>query len=457
VSDDQPNISSCGMSSDDPLILPSTLSDIFVYRWVESIVDTFVDMRVHLQSENQFRLKLSHLFVRSRYLKRKLERGIPNLFYASEAFYFAEQYLLCLKNAMSISENNASHSEESASLSFIMSQARKMLNGLISNLTSTDRTTLTQELLVTANVIFCTLSTAGTSLMKRTKRINDLFVDEAAAATEPQICIPFHLRPERMLAVGDHMQLPSTVMSRCAANLGLDKSLHERLISDCGKDHKMLETQYRMKPEISVFPSTQFYGGKISNGANVACVKYGREAVLYEAGNPYTFLQVAGSEKQSFGGSYSNMDEAKAVIKVISMIRNASLKTTSKGTIGWDMPERVRIITFYQGQVSLIRRLLQQKGFGRILVATVDSSQGCEADVVILSFVRSNNKKGSVRHTTGFLCDDRRLNVAMTRARFQLICIGNILGTISTAGSDTLKAMVADAKSRQCVMSLDSY
>lgn len=247
MSDDQPNISSCGMSSDDPLILPSTLSDIFVYRWVESIVDTFVDMRVHLQSENQFRLKLSHLFVRSRYLKRKLERGIPNLFYASEAFYFAEQYLLCLKNAMSISENNASHSEESASLSFIMSQARKMLNGLISNLTSTDRTTLTQELLVTANVIFCTLSTAGTSLMKRTKRINDLFVDEAAAATEPQICIPFHLRPERMLAVGDHMQLPSTVMSRCAANLGLDKSLHERLISDCGKDHKMLETQYRMK------------------------------------------------------------------------------------------------------------------------------------------------------------------------------------------------------------------
>ena len=59
------------------------------------------------------------------------------------------------------------------------------------------------ELLTTARVIFCTLSTAGSSILKQTRRIDDLLIDEAAAATEPEICIPFHLRPQRMLAVGD--------------------------------------------------------------------------------------------------------------------------------------------------------------------------------------------------------------------------------------------------------------
>ena len=59
------------------------------------------------------------------------------------------------------------------------------------------------ELLATARVIFCTLSTAGASILKQTRKVDDLLIDEAAAATESEICIPFHLRPNRMLAVGD--------------------------------------------------------------------------------------------------------------------------------------------------------------------------------------------------------------------------------------------------------------
>ncbi|OEU15131.1 hypothetical protein FRACYDRAFT_165538, partial [Fragilariopsis cylindrus CCMP1102] len=58
-----------------------------------------------------------------------------------------------------------------------------------------------------------------------------------------------------------------------------------------------------------------------------------------------------------------------------------------------------------------------------VLVATVDSSQGCEADFVILSFVRSEGNGG--RNTVGFLMDDRRLNVALTRAKYQIIGVGN--------------------------------
>jgi hypothetical protein len=156
------------------------------------------------------------------------------------------------------------------------------------------------ELLATANIIFCTMSTAGNSAMKHTRKINgmhiyfnnvpqifllhssndakltnlleyisDLFVDEAAAATEAELCIPFQLYPSRMLAVGDPKQLPATIFSPHSRKYGLDKSLHERLMQNGAVDHIMLDVQYRMRPCISRFPSFQFYGNKLQNGANV--------------------------------------------------------------------------------------------------------------------------------------------------------------------------------------------
>ena len=74
--------------------------------------------------------------------------------------------------------------------------------------------------------------------------------------------------------------------------------------------------------------------------------------------------------------------------------------------------------------------------------------QGCEADSVIVSFVRSSSKKKGVRAAAGFLADDRRINVALTRARHQLVCVGDANGTLSQQGSSTLKNLVSDAKRR---------
>ena len=56
-------------------------------------------------------------------------------------------------------------------------------------------------------------------------------------------------------------------------------------------------------------------------------------------------------------------------------------------------------------------------------VSTVDSSQGCEAEVVIVSFVRSRDS--DEQHSIGFVKDERRINVAITRALYQLVCVGN--------------------------------
>ena len=95
-----------------------------------------------------------------------------------------------------------------------------------------------------------------------------------------------------------------------------------------------------------------------------------------------------------------------------------------------------------------IQNLLRRHGLGHVLVSTVDSSQGSEADMVIISFVRSRKKLGS--KTVGFLDDDRRINVALTRAKYIRICIGNS-SYLSNSGVKTLSALVHDGKKHNLI------
>lgn len=133
-----------------------------------------------------------------------------------------------------------------------------------------DTNDVLKELLSTAHVIFGTLASAGSAAVRATEPINSLIVDEAGAATEPDLLIPVaFLKPKRIMAVGDPNQLPATVTSPIASRHGLDKSLHERLMFDEKHPYTMLDVQYRMKPEISRFPSLAFYKGQIANGPSV--------------------------------------------------------------------------------------------------------------------------------------------------------------------------------------------
>lgn len=80
-------------------------------------------------------------------------------------------------------------------------------------------------------------------------------------------------------------------------------------------------------------------------------------------------------------------------------------------------PEEIAIVTPYQSQVSIISSLLHPSYPG-MTIGSVDGLQGQEREAIILSLVRSNSK-GEV----GFLREYRRLNVAMTRARRQLVSL----------------------------------
>ena len=282
----------------------------------------------------------------------------------------------------------------------------------------------------------------------------ELFIDEAAAATEPEIFIPLHLRPSRMLCVGDPKQLPASVTSQRAAKFGLDQSLLERLICGCDNDHVMLDVQYRMKPQICAFPNSNFYDGELNDGENVIRPDYKIKKSILNS-DPYSFVQINGREARTGSGSYFNMDEARFVVNVVKHIRQTSCDKL------WDSKDKLRVITFYSGQVRAIKDLLRPLGLGHVMVATVDSSQGCESDVVIVSFVRCQVKSSAVGGTrtgkcrVGFLNDHRRINVALTRAKFKLICVGDGENTLLKSDSPTVTSLAKNAMERKLLVSQD--
>lgn len=256
--------------------------------------------------------------------------------------------------------------------------------------------------------------------------------------------IPLHLRPLKMLVVGDPKQLPASVTSQKAINFGLDRSLMDRLMFSCGGDHVMLDVQYRMKPDICKFPSFTFYEDKLKSAECVAMQSFGCERSGINL-MPYTFIHITGKEVRTASGSYYNHDEAVAIVRLIEFLRDES---KSCNILDWGSVKKIRIITFYNGQVQAIKSLLRSKGLGHVMVATVDSSQGSESDIVILSFVRSIRGE---RRSVGFLDDDRRINVALTRARFKLFSFGD-KHTLSASGVPTLRSMIYDATKRGLVL-----
>jgi senataxin len=256
------------------------------------------------------------------------------------------------------------------------------------------------------------------------------------------------LGPERILIVGDPKQLPATIMSQNAKARGLAKSLQERLMFDESRPYTMLKVQYRMRSEISRFPSKTFYEGGISDGSHVTNPSYHvPEYQPLVSDRPYSFVQVDGIETQKPSGSFENMAEAERVVAMLMDLRKISNREAfvrpGQARNRWFSIDRVRVITFYQAQVELISSMLEASGLQRVTVSTVDSNQGSEADLIILSFVRTGKTKG-----VGFLSDNRRLNVALTRAKHKLICIGNtycLAEAEGRRGTTTIQSLAKDA------------
>lgn len=272
-----------------------------------------------------------------------------------------------------------------------------------------------RELLLNADVVCATCVGCGDPRLAKLK-FRTVLIDEATQATEPECMIPLVLGCKQAVLVGDHQQLPPVIMNKKAANAGLSQSLFERLVV-LGMAPIRLEVQYRMHPVMSEFPSNMFYDGMLQNGVTAADRQ--RQMVDFpwpQAEAPVMFFGNYGQEEiSSSGTSYLNRTEAANVEKIVTRFLKSQIS-----------PDKIGIITPYEGQRAYVCSYMQQNGSMRkelykdIEVASVDAFQGREKDYIILTCVRSNEHQG-----IGFLSDPRRLNVALTRARYGLVVLGN--------------------------------
>ncbi|EFA84419.1 helicase [Heterostelium album PN500] len=271
------------------------------------------------------------------------------------------------------------------------------------------------KILKEADVIATTCVGAGDPRLSKLK-FPYVLIDESTQASEPECLIPLMLGAKQVVLVGDHCQLGPVLLAKKVIEAGLSQSLFERLIN-LGHHPFRLTTQYRMHPSLSEFPSSTFYEGQLVNELSYKDRVYNDIKFPWPSpNNPMFFYNSTGAEEiSSSGTSFINRMEASTTEKIVTKLLELGTK-----------PHQIGIITPYEGQRSFLVNNMQKTGklsielYREIEVASVDSFQGREKDFIILSCVRSNDNQG-----IGFLHDPRRLNVALTRARYGLIILGN--------------------------------
>lgn len=305
-----------------------------------------------------------------------------------------------------------------------------------------ERDRLRLALVDECSIVCSTLAFAGSALLQRcSRRFDVVVVDEAAQCVEPSILIPLTNGCSQVYLVGDPVQLPATVLSPRAADLGYDTSLFKRL-QQGGYPVTVLNVQYRMHPRISAFPSSQFYGGQLLDGPNVqrdTAQAWHQHAVF----GALVFLDVAcGREAVPPGGaSLVNAAEAQLVLTYYCALAQRYPQISASPSVG--------VISPYKAQVKLLRetfsKALGQARSREVDVNTIDGFQGREKDITIFSCVRSGGRHKSI----GFVADERRINVALTRARCSLVLVGNAAALSAT--DPNWAALVRFAATRGCL------
>jgi superfamily I DNA and/or RNA helicase len=282
------------------------------------------------------------------------------------------------------------------------------------------------ELFKTSQVICCTPVSSTHRRLARAK-FKTLFFDEASQALEPMVWIPL-LKCERLILFGDHFQLPPVVKSMEAKNGGLDESLLDRCIT-LDKTTVLLNRQYRMNQIIMGFSNAWFYKGELTADDSVKAHVVAQETEAH-LDVCLEFIDTAGcdfeEEQNPETLSYANPREGdvlfqhlKTLLEVYSNQENAS--SLSIGLIS-PYKEQREWMNQHIDDYSLNKSKVDQ-----LHIKTIDGFQGEERDVIYISLVRSNEKQ-----EIGFLSDERRMNVALTRARKKLVVIGDS----STIGSN---------------------
>ncbi|MBB6062546.1 putative DNA helicase [Thermosipho japonicus] len=267
---------------------------------------------------------------------------------------------------------------------------------------------ISKDIIENSSVVFSTNSSSYSEILKGVE-FDIVVIDEAAQTTIPSVLIPLS-KGKKFVLAGDHKQLPPTIISEKAKELSI--TLFEILVDKYPHTKELLNIQYRMNEKIMEFPNKEFYNGKLKSGVgNITLKDLGFEGndKITKPENTIIFIDTKNRKDKTEGqkkdsNSYFNELEANIVKDIVKRFLKLGLNR-----------EFIGVITPYDDQVDLIKSF----NLG-VEVNTVDGFQGREKEVIIISFVRSNQRK-----ELGFLTDLRRLNVSLTRAKRKLICIGD--------------------------------
>lgn len=270
---------------------------------------------------------------------------------------------------------------------------------------------ISNDIISRAQVIACTLVAANNYALRGLK-FKTVFIDEAAQALEPATWIPI-MKAERVIFAGDHCQLPPTIKSYQAAKAGLSISLFEKAMRK-NAAASLLKEQYRMNEVIMNFSNGYFYNGELSANKDVA------QHNMFPGDTPLEFIDTAGT-----GYSESIDPETKSSFnegEVSILQTHLTEYLSSLLAINANEKYEVGIIAPYKAQIRLLKEKIVIDDYEgtKININTIDGFQGQERDIIYISLVRSN-EKGEI----GFLSNERRMNVAMTRARKKLVIIGD--------------------------------
>ncbi|NXJ67982.1 SMBP2 protein, partial [Rostratula benghalensis] len=275
-----------------------------------------------------------------------------------------------------------------------------------------------------ANVVLATntgASPEGPLKLLPEEHFGLVVMDECAQALEASCWVPLLRAPKCVLA-GDHKQLPPTIISHKAAAEGLSLSLMERLVEGYGEQVvRVLRVQYRMHQAIMQWASGELYGGQLTAHPSVAqhlLRDLPGVTSAEETTTPLLLIDTAGcgllelevEDEQSKG----NPGEVQLARLHVQALVGAGVKARD-----------IAVIAPYNLQVDMLREDLCHR-YPELEIKSVDGFQGREKEAVILSLVRSN-RKGEV----GFLAEERRMNVAVTRARrhVAIICDSHTVGS----------------------------
>ncbi|KAL6261113.1 hypothetical protein P5V15_008642 [Pogonomyrmex californicus] len=255
-------------------------------------------------------------------------------------------------------------------------------------------------------------------------------VDESAQIMQPTVLRPLY-SARKFVLVGDPDQLPPVIKNKTAVKLGADESLFIRLDSD--ENTINLSKQYRMNGRIMKLANDVTYRGKLMLGNKqvenavligtnmeqilLSCERWIRSAlsrhlddsvVVLNTGSTYNLNVDFDNKDIAMNQMCTNIWEAAITSRLVQVLIEAGVCARNIG-----------IIAPYNAHINFLKKIIDKE----IEVNTVDQYQGRDKDVILYSCIKS--VKDETKEEFGILNDQRRLTVAITRARHKLIVIAD--------------------------------